>query len=260
MCLAFRPFRLQPPSRPPDRFHTLPLSVVGFRVSPVRASPLPSRLAARARPNRVHLRCGLVVHLPLLSTPPRGDAVSFSYRPERVARKGLPPLRPTHLQTHWAGQLACPGYPVRTFSRASFSARRQESAPDDASSPHAGRTSMRRMSVEALQAEPSGLGWRGASGSRGGRGANGSAGRSIGHRGGLRCAPYAAPRSRVSTPAQRGYASRSAPAPAGFARGGGSAPARSVSWLPVPEDCGEPRHRIRGRPSCGSVPGGPARP
>src|SRR5207249_2713663 len=42
MCLAVRPFRLQPPSWPHDRFDTLPLSVVGFRVAPVRASPFPS--------------------------------------------------------------------------------------------------------------------------------------------------------------------------------------------------------------------------
>jgi hypothetical protein len=30
-------------------------------------------------PNRVHLRYGLIVHLRLLSTPPRGDAVTFGY-------------------------------------------------------------------------------------------------------------------------------------------------------------------------------------
>jgi hypothetical protein len=47
MCLAVRPFRLQPPNLPHDRFHTLPLSVMGFRVAPVRASPFPSRLAAQ---------------------------------------------------------------------------------------------------------------------------------------------------------------------------------------------------------------------
>ena len=31
------------------------------------------------RPNRVHLRYGLIVHLRLLSTPPHGDAVTVSY-------------------------------------------------------------------------------------------------------------------------------------------------------------------------------------
>ena len=38
----------------------------------------------RFRPNRVHLRFGLVVHLQLLSTWPRGHAVTFSYGPENV--------------------------------------------------------------------------------------------------------------------------------------------------------------------------------
>ena len=40
-----------------------------------------------ARPNRVHKCYGLVVHLQLLPTPPRGDAVTFSYRPESVYLK-----------------------------------------------------------------------------------------------------------------------------------------------------------------------------
>ena len=48
MCSAVRPSRLQPPNLPRDRFDTLPLSVAGFRVIPVRASPFPSRLAARS--------------------------------------------------------------------------------------------------------------------------------------------------------------------------------------------------------------------
>jgi len=38
-------------------------------------------------PNRVHLRYGLIVHLRLLSTPPRGDAVTFGYGvPERPGK------------------------------------------------------------------------------------------------------------------------------------------------------------------------------
>ena len=39
------------------------------------------------RPNRVHFRCGLAVRFPMLSTPPHGDAVSVSYRPENVYLK-----------------------------------------------------------------------------------------------------------------------------------------------------------------------------
>ena len=41
-----------------------------------------------SRPNRVHLRYGLNVHLRLLPTPPRGDAVTFGYRPESACPKG----------------------------------------------------------------------------------------------------------------------------------------------------------------------------
>ena len=40
-----------------------------------------------SRPNRVYLRYGLIVHLRLLSTPPRGDAVTFSYEvPEHFGK------------------------------------------------------------------------------------------------------------------------------------------------------------------------------
>lgn len=35
----FRPFRLQPPDCSNDRFDTLPISVVGFRIAPIWASP-----------------------------------------------------------------------------------------------------------------------------------------------------------------------------------------------------------------------------
>src|SRR5258708_3497844 len=35
-------------------------------------------------PNRVHLRYGPAVHLPMLSTPPRGDAVSVGYRSQTI--------------------------------------------------------------------------------------------------------------------------------------------------------------------------------
>lgn len=47
------------------------------------------RMQARqtARPNRVHLSYGLIILLQLLSTPPRGDAVTFRYRPESVYLK-----------------------------------------------------------------------------------------------------------------------------------------------------------------------------
>ena len=39
------------------------------------------------RPNRVYLRYGLIIHLRLLSTPPRGDAVTVSYKvPEHFGK------------------------------------------------------------------------------------------------------------------------------------------------------------------------------
>jgi hypothetical protein len=48
----------------------------------------PTQQARRdCRPNRVHLRYGLIVHLRLLSTPPRGDAVTFGYKvPEHLGK------------------------------------------------------------------------------------------------------------------------------------------------------------------------------
>jgi len=39
MRLNFQPFRLQPPDCSVDRFDTLPISVDGFRIAPVWASP-----------------------------------------------------------------------------------------------------------------------------------------------------------------------------------------------------------------------------
>ena len=71
-------------ARPRRRFTTQPLSATGFYGSLftiVRASPIPSRLAIR--PGRIgFVSCGLLIHLLLLSTPPHGGAVTFSFRPE----------------------------------------------------------------------------------------------------------------------------------------------------------------------------------
>ena len=83
-----RPFRPQPPDRPRRRFLTLPLSATGFRYHLYR-SGLHHSLAGSpvGRPYRVRFGCGLVAHLLLLSTPPRGDAVTVSYWPESVCQK-----------------------------------------------------------------------------------------------------------------------------------------------------------------------------
>lgn len=50
-----------------------------------------ARQTTRPRPTcgrcPVHFRCGLAVRFPMLSTPPHGDAVSVSYKPENVYLK-----------------------------------------------------------------------------------------------------------------------------------------------------------------------------
>jgi hypothetical protein len=63
-----------------------------------------SALQARhdSRPNRVHLRYGLIVHLRLLPTPPRGNAVTFSYEVPEHFGKDLHPAGSMPLQAHSA--------------------------------------------------------------------------------------------------------------------------------------------------------------
>ena len=107
MYPAFQPFRLQTPDAPQPRFLTLPLSGLDFLPSPWRHSCRYRRYAcgpgtyvcvhhasgrsglrlysAGSPPHPAEsslLPYGLVVHLPLLSTSPHGDAVTVSYRPE----------------------------------------------------------------------------------------------------------------------------------------------------------------------------------
>jgi hypothetical protein len=82
-CTAFRPFRLHPPDSPP--------------ASLSHATPQPAGLPPHQRRSGLHLciagssvcpavssslSYGLVVHLPLLRTPLRSDALSFGFRPE----------------------------------------------------------------------------------------------------------------------------------------------------------------------------------
>jgi hypothetical protein len=73
---------------PQHRFNTLPLSSLGL--PPVRrvwASPLASRLAGTL--GRIaFVTYGPSVHLRLLSTPSRDDAVTFSYRLESAGLEG----------------------------------------------------------------------------------------------------------------------------------------------------------------------------
>src|SRR5580765_5406714 len=84
--MALRSFRRQRPLGSRDRFGTIPLSVSGFPLAWVRASPLNRRLASFQAESR-SLSCGLIVHLLLLPTPPRGDAVAVGYRPETAYLK-----------------------------------------------------------------------------------------------------------------------------------------------------------------------------
>src|SRR3954464_3958638 len=85
---AVRTFRLQPPPAVPTRLWGLRRRAyrttrrgVGRPSGGMRDLGFALRGEARhdRRPNRVHLRYGLNVHLRLLSTPPRGDAVTFGY-------------------------------------------------------------------------------------------------------------------------------------------------------------------------------------
>jgi hypothetical protein len=52
------------------------------------------------RPNRVHWYYGLIVHLRLLSTPPRGDAVTIGYGMPEHPGKDSHPADLMHLQAH----------------------------------------------------------------------------------------------------------------------------------------------------------------
>ena len=102
MCTTFRPFRRQPPLAPRRCFRTLPLSSPGLRDLhvPVWASPSWDRLAAFQAESR-SLSYGLVIRLPLLLTPPRGDAITVDYRPESACLKRTftAPIAHTHGRT-----------------------------------------------------------------------------------------------------------------------------------------------------------------
>src|ERR1700681_4354322 len=93
MYRNFRPFRLQPPCTPktplygkiwPSLHVTLQRVWLPFAAASGLGFAFCQQARRHARPNRVRLCCGLVVHLLLLSTSPRGDAVTFGYGPENV--------------------------------------------------------------------------------------------------------------------------------------------------------------------------------
>src|SRR5215469_12438673 len=57
---------------------------MGFPFAQVEASPLAGRLASQRGRIEFAFATDGSVRLPLLSTPPRGDAVTVSYRPEQA--------------------------------------------------------------------------------------------------------------------------------------------------------------------------------
>ena len=67
------------PTPPHRRFHTLPLSSMGF---PSRGPGFTIGLQVRRerQAESSSSACGLIPHLRLLSTPPRGDAVTFGFQ------------------------------------------------------------------------------------------------------------------------------------------------------------------------------------
>jgi hypothetical protein len=67
------------------------------------------------RPNRVHLRYGLIVHLRLLPTPPRGDAVTFGYGVPEHPGKDFHLADSMQLQAHKTGAF-CPSHTEHAFT------------------------------------------------------------------------------------------------------------------------------------------------
>jgi hypothetical protein len=106
---TFRSFRLQPPPVVPTYFW-------GFLRRAYRTTSQRSPFWGRAylgfafaeqarhhsRPNRVHWRYGLIVHLRLLSTPPHGDAVTLGYEVPEHFGEDLHLADSMQLQAHSA--------------------------------------------------------------------------------------------------------------------------------------------------------------
>src|SRR5262249_48336467 len=70
------------PAASHDRFSTYPLSAMGFRFAQVEASPFNRRLASQRGRIEFAFATDGSIRLPLLPTPPHGDAVTVGYRPE----------------------------------------------------------------------------------------------------------------------------------------------------------------------------------
>ncbi len=90
MYSTFPSFCRQPPDAPQRSLSHATPQLVGLppiaRGSGLRHSPAGS--PTRPAVSRSSLSYGPMVHLRLLPTPPRGDAVTFSYRPESAGLEG----------------------------------------------------------------------------------------------------------------------------------------------------------------------------
>ncbi len=102
MCRIFRPFRLQPPLVAPTvrlGFNSRTYRRDGSKSHPTLSQGLPTSIGLRLTPAGSPRRqaesssssYGLVIHLPMLSTLPYGNAVPFSYEAQVRPRQGLSP-------------------------------------------------------------------------------------------------------------------------------------------------------------------------
>src|SRR5438445_932605 len=123
MGLCFRTFGLHPPHAPPERHCFGSASGLApdspCRLSAVlRTSLIARSLVSRIRPYRVrcvghhwtHQFYGLSLHFQLLSTSPRGDAVTFHYWRLAPPERDFHPPAHTHSQAHERGCLSRSGY------------------------------------------------------------------------------------------------------------------------------------------------------
>jgi hypothetical protein len=104
---------------------------------PVRHLGFATHSLARrnGRPNRVHLRYGLIVHLQLLPTPPHGDAVTFGYGMPEHSGKDFHPADSMQLKAHECGSLL----PLSRAMKSASSRRTPNSDPAAAKRRRLGR-------------------------------------------------------------------------------------------------------------------------
>ena len=111
MCHVIEPSDHSVSNHLPSPQRVSGVAYVGLTVPRCRGRPFPgskrhlgfafnSQARHDDRPNRDHLRYGLIVHLRLLSTPPRGDAVTFGYGVPEHPGKDFHLADSMHLHSH----------------------------------------------------------------------------------------------------------------------------------------------------------------